>query len=361
MRGFKEGIFDKERVPKQFQRWSPVEALGGLEDVDLEGLWESGKRLILLDVDNTLLPWRSEDVPQHTVDWLARARGLGFDLCILSNTRNPERLGRLSEKLGVEFIRDKFKPNPKMYYLALGKFGVKDDEAVMIGDQLLTDIWGANRAGIDALWVKPMGGKEFVGTKYFSRNIERVIGKILHNYFQADGVDAAVKPGFFRHETVRQLVKFGLVGGVATAVDFGIHYFLMFKAGGSDGALKAEVGKWVISTFGLDWPLDYGHLQDAAYAPLKVPAVMVAIMISYLLNRLYTFRTTHEKVTMKQVFQFYTVALVGMVIAVSVGAVGQRLADASPMMEWAAGSLLGMVAGFFWNFTGQKLWTFRKK
>lgn len=361
MRGFKSGTFERDRVPKQLQRFSPVEALHALEEVDLDGLFASGKRLILLDVDNTLLPWRSEEIPQSTFDWIARARGLGFELCILSNTRNPDRLGRLSEKLGVEFIRDKFKPNPKMFYLALGKFGVEDSAAVMIGDQLMTDIWGANRAGIDAIWVKPIAKREFVGTRYLSRNVELVIGKILHNYFQADGIDADVRPGFFRHEVVQQILKFGIVGAVATAVDIGIHSYLMFGAKIGDVFLHDSVGKWVIERFGLDWPMDREHLLEAAYAPLKFGPVMLAILVSYLLNRWFTFQATHEKASLKQAGQFYAVALVGMLISITVGTIGQRLAQMSEGLNFLAGSGMGMIAGFVWNFTGQRLWTFRKK
>jgi uncharacterized protein len=361
VRHFKSGTFDRHRVPKHFQRFSPVEALHSLEEVDLDVLYSAGKRLILLDVDNTLLPWRSEEIPKSTFDWLARARELGFELCIVSNTRNPERLTRLSSKLGVDFIRDKFKPSPKMYFLALGKYGVEDSETVMIGDQLMTDIWGANRAGIDAIWVKPIGTKEFVGTKYLSRNVERVIGRVLHNYFQSDGADIDVKPGFFRHEVVQQLLKFGIVGAVATAVDIGIHSYLMFGAKLNGVYLHDSVGKWVIDRFALGWPLDREHLLEAAYAPLKFGPVMLAILVSYLLNRWFTFQSTHEKANLKQAGQFYAVALVGMLISITVGTVGQRLAQMSEALNFLAGSGLGMIAGFIWNFTGQRLWTFRKK
>ncbi|MFM9873665.1 MAG: YqeG family HAD IIIA-type phosphatase [Fimbriimonadaceae bacterium] len=361
MRGFKSGTFERHRVPRHLQRFSPVEALHALEEVDLDLLFASGKRLILLDVDNTLLPWKSEEIPQSTIEWLARARGLGFELCILSNTRNPERLGRLSEKLGVDFIRDKFKPSPKMYYLALGKYGVDDSAAVMIGDQLMTDIWGANRAGIDAIWVKPIAKHEFVGTRYLSRNIELMIGRVLHNYFQTEGAIDGVKPGFFHREVVQQLVKFAVVGAIATAVDIGIHSYLMFGAKVGGVYLHDSVGSWVIGQFKLGWPLDREHLLEAAYAPLKFGPVMLAILVSYLLNRWFTFQSTHEKANLKQAGQFYAVALVGMLISITVGTIGQRLAQMSEALNFLAGSGMGMIAGFIWNFTGQRLWTFRKK
>ncbi len=360
MRYFRSGRIHRAAVPWHLRRFSPVAALNALEEVDLQEAHERGKRLILLDVDNTLLPWRAEDVGENTLLWIQEAKELGFDLCIISNTRNPERLKRIAGKLGIDFIRDRFKPSRRMYHLATKKFGHTEAETLMIGDQLLTDIWGANRAGIDAIWVKPIGPTEFVGTKYISRNIERVIGRLLHDHFQ-ESPTAIPEPGFFGHEIFAQLIKFALVGGAATFIDVGLHYFLMFRAQIGGVPLREVAGTWAIHTFNLNWPLDDGHIADAAYAPLKVVPVLLAIIVSYLLNRLYTFKMTHERIRMAQILQFYTVALIGMVISVTVGTIGQRLADANPKLEWAAGTIVGIIAGFIWNFNGQRLWTFRKK
>lgn len=353
MRYFKSGTFEKHRVPKHFRRFSPVEALHSLEEVDLEELYETGKRLILLDVDNTLLPWRSEDVPDSTFAWVAKARALGFELCILSNTRNPERLGRLSEKLKIDFIRDKFKPNPIMYLMALKKYEVPADAAVMIGDQLMTDIWGANRAGVDAIWVKPMGSREFVGTKYLSRNVERVIGKILHNYFQVETADQPVSAGLFKHEIFRQFLKFGMVGAVATVVDLGLHNVLMFRVPG----LQESVGNWVLAG-----PLN-GIFKDvfhAAFAPFKVLTVVLATIVSYLMNRYFTFDQKGEKATWSQAGKFFAVALSAMVINTTVGTLSLNFVHGSEKMQWLVASVVGMVAGVFFNFAGQRLWTFKR-
>ena len=361
MRGFRSGTFNRDQVPKPLRRFSPVEALHELEEVNLDALKEAGKTVLLLDVDNTLLPWRSEEIPDSTLGWVAKAKSLGMSLCVLSNTRHPARLERICARLEIPFLRDRFKPSRRMYLMALEKFGATPGQAVMVGDQLLTDIWGANRTGIDALWVKPIQRKEFVGTTLVSRNIERVIGRFLYRYFQADAADVEGRPGFFRHEVFLQLLKFGLVGGTATVVDLGLHYFLMFKAQSGGEPVREIVGAWAIRSFGLGWPLDEAHLRDAAYGPLKIGPVMLAILVSYFLNRIYTFNATHQKVNVKQMAQFYTVALIGMVISVAVGTMVNRIADASPMFDWATGSFFGTLAGFVWNFNGQRLWTFRKK
>lgn len=361
MRGFRSGTFDRDQVPKALRRFSPVEALHELEEVNLDALKEAGKSVVLLDVDNTLLPWKSEEIPESTLNWVTRAKELGLQLCVLSNTRHPARLERICAKLEIPYLRDRFKPSRRMYLMALSKFGVQPEQAVMVGDQLLTDIWGANRTGIDAVWVKPIHRREFVGTTLVSRNIERVIGKTLYRYFQADAADAEARPGFFRHEVFLQLLKFGLVGGTATVVDLGLHHYLMFDAKVDGEPLTHLAGRWAIDTFRLGWPTDAAHLRDAAFGPLKLGPVILAIFVSYILNRIYTFRATHEKISVKQVAQFYTVALIGMVISVTASTVSNRFMGGSEQAAWAGASVIGMIAGFVWNFNGQRLWTFKQK
>ncbi|MCU0316920.1 MAG: YqeG family HAD IIIA-type phosphatase [Fimbriimonadaceae bacterium] len=360
MKSFRPGTFNTEAVPATLRPFSPNEALSHLEDVDLENLWESGKRLLLLDVDNTLLPWKSREIPSETHEWIARARAIGFELCILSNTRQPERLDSLCQTMGIPYIREKFKPSRQMYLSALEKYSLTPNQAVMIGDQLLTDIWGANRSGIDAIWVRPLGSREFIGTRLVSRNIEKLIGRLLYRYFQDDTPDAERRPGFFGRKIVRQLLKFGIVGAAATLVDLGLHNFLLFHASWNGEPLRNLAGRWAIETFRKGWEVTPSHIHDAAFAPLKVGPVLLAILVSYLLNQAWTFRSKEQKPSVNQAVQFYTVALIGMVISVTVSSTVNRAATGSAEANWAVASLFGMVAGFAWNFTMQRLWTFRK-
>ena len=118
---FRTGKFDRAKIGWLWRGFAPAEAVNALTDIDPEALKARGKSLILLDVDNTLLPWRSEDIPQTTMDWVSRAKALGLDLCILSNTRHPARLTRLAEKLGIEVLMGRVTPSRHMYRAALAK------------------------------------------------------------------------------------------------------------------------------------------------------------------------------------------------------------------------------------------------
>src|SRR5688500_16736844 len=176
---FRAGKFDRTRVAGPWRGFCPHEAVNAIVDIDLAALAARGKKLILIDVDNTLLPWRSEDIPDTTLHWISRARDLGFDICILSNTRHKERLKRLSGMLGIDYLLGRFKPSRRMYFAALEKYSRKADEAIMIGDQLMTDVLGANRSGIEAIWVKQMTDKDLFATK-FNRAMERMVRRFFY-------------------------------------------------------------------------------------------------------------------------------------------------------------------------------------
>lgn len=352
-----QGVYSREAVPKPLRKLCPAVALDSALDVDLEGLAAEGRKLVLLDVDNTIMAWRAESAPPEACDWIQRGKDAGLEFCILSNTRRPERLARIAGELEVEFIRDKFKPNPQGYLLALERFNVKPEEAVMIGDQLLTDVFGASRAGIDSIWVQRLSRKEFLGTKLISRNVERIVGLALRRWFQSEA--DSDRPGFFQKSVVRQLVKFGIVGGTATFVDLGLHNILMFRMAWDGVSLKERVGTWVIQSLGLSWPLAPDRLYDAAFVPLKVPVVMLAIMVSYLLNWAWTFRQPEAKLNVRQGAKFYIVALVGMVISITAGQLTNLVFHADVGTTWALASFVGMVTGFIWNFNVQRRWTFR--
>ena len=61
MNRFRSGTFARDEMPGMLRRFSPSESLATVEEVDLAALQESGKKLVLLDVDNTLMPWRSNE------------------------------------------------------------------------------------------------------------------------------------------------------------------------------------------------------------------------------------------------------------------------------------------------------------
>ncbi|GIV14342.1 MAG: YqeG family HAD IIIA-type phosphatase [Fimbriimonadales bacterium] len=170
--------FDREQVPKWLRRWCPDEHVAHVSEITPERLQALGIRALLLDLDNTITPWRSRQVPETVRQWIQQMKEAGIRLCFVSNTRNLGRLRWLSETLGIPYARGPMKPRRAMLQRAIEMLQVKPDETAIVGDQLFTDVWGGNRLGIYTIWVRPLAPREFVGTK-ISRRVERwLLGKI---------------------------------------------------------------------------------------------------------------------------------------------------------------------------------------
>ncbi len=160
-------------------RFSPDEYYACLTDIDPAGLRSRGFETILLDLDNTLLPWKSSDVPDHSREWVESARTLGMKMCILSNTHYPARLRKIAEELSIPCFHRALKPRRGGFVKASGCLGSSPERSVVVGDQVLTDILGGNLAGMHTILVQPMDHREFIGTK-FSRVIEKIILALLN-------------------------------------------------------------------------------------------------------------------------------------------------------------------------------------
>ncbi|MCO5297425.1 MAG: YqeG family HAD IIIA-type phosphatase [Fimbriimonadaceae bacterium] len=364
MSGFPIGDFDRSAVPFLLRRVCPLQSVETLVDVDLDQLHAKGKTLILLDVDNTLLPWRGLEIPATTRAWIAHARQLGFKMCILSNTRHPERLERLAGELDIAFRRGRFKPSTHMYQMALDEFGVEADEAVMIGDQLFTDVLGANRAGIDSVWVRPMTGRDFIGTKV-SRMGEFLVRRTFHRALRKEGdlmQNGAVSAtsSLMGRPVVRQFIKFCIVGGTSTVIDVGLHYVLMFVLTVNGELLSLAFGRWLLTATGSVAP-DAGDATQISFTVFKVVSASVAILNSFIWNRRWTFRIRGKEDRHRQLVKFVAVAVIGMVLNTLIASGLNSVIPGHPKRSWAIATAVATVAVAFWNFMGQKLWTFRAK
>jgi hypothetical protein len=156
----------------------PDERVKRISEIDLARLKSEGFEALMLDLDNTLCPWQSREVPDDVRQWLEQAKSLGMRVCIVSNTHNPRRLRQIAEELGVPSLDRALKPRQRGFARAAEMVGSCPEHAVVVGDQILTDILGGNRAGMRTILVEPMHPREFIGTK-ISRVIERAIFKLL--------------------------------------------------------------------------------------------------------------------------------------------------------------------------------------
>lgn len=159
-------------------------AATALENVDIEELYLSGKRFIILDIDNTITRWKSLDVADPVKKWLKDAKNRGFELFLLSNNHNRQRSKNMAEKFDAKWCEIKHKkPSRKAFEEALTYLNADKNLTVMIGDQMYGDMLGAKRAGIDGILLDPIAETEAPITKIL-RVWERLMGRKI--VYQSD-------------------------------------------------------------------------------------------------------------------------------------------------------------------------------
>lgn len=141
-----------------------------LHDIDLESLRSSGVRLLLVDIDNTLVPWGAIDVDERLQEWISEAGKL-FEIVLVSNRRS-KGAKILSRKLGLNCISPAYKPFPLKMKWACATMGISPSESAIIGDQIVTDILAGKLGGYKTVLLEPISNREFTGTK-INRAIER--------------------------------------------------------------------------------------------------------------------------------------------------------------------------------------------
>jgi len=324
-------------------------------------LYAQGLRLLLLDVDNTLLPWHGEEFDQQIHDWIDRAKQAGLNLCVISNTKRVDRLTLLTQKLGVEFVRGKFKPSKDMFELAMTKFGATPEQTAMIGDQLFTDMLGANRAGVHTYLVEPHSKKEFVGTRLISRTLEKLVRPSLQKAVLDEDDDLPiVKPeGFFERRIVRQFAKFCVVGGSSFIIDFALRFIIMRYVPWS-GRLMSEVGgEWLVKSF----PSLLGHIDKPQNAFVYVAATIsgtIAMINSFYWNRKWTFGIHGEEERGTQMKRFFILSIGVLLLNALISGTLNNLIPGHPSRSLAIATFVATAIGAVCNFIGQRLWAFRR-
>ena len=136
----------------------PTEYYDSTYSIDFEHYYRLGYRAVLFDIDNTLVP---HDFPsdERSEELLHRLMTIGFRVCFVSNNKEP-RVASFNEKIGAEYVFKAGKPKNTGYKKAMEMLGTTRGTTLFVGDQLYTDIWGANRAGIHSILVKPIDKHE---------------------------------------------------------------------------------------------------------------------------------------------------------------------------------------------------------
>ena len=126
---------------------------------------------IVLDIDNTLTTHNNPVPPQSSMDWLARVKKAGIKLIIVSNNK-PPRVEPFAQLLDLEYVANGRKPLTYGINEAVRRMGFEKSDIAAIGDQIFTDIMGANLAGIRSCFVYPLEPETSLPFR-FKRTIEK--------------------------------------------------------------------------------------------------------------------------------------------------------------------------------------------
>ncbi len=142
--------------------FSPLPRLitDALTDITPELLRSRDIRLLMLDFDNTIVPYTTSTPTPLMEQWLREMTQSDIQLCVVSNSRN-DRVKIFCEKYGIPCITQAKKPFTKGIKECLCKFGTEPKRAALVGDQIFTDTLGANSAGVTSILVKAIDNHNF--------------------------------------------------------------------------------------------------------------------------------------------------------------------------------------------------------
>lgn len=161
---------------KMFERFFPDEYVASTYVIPFEKLYEEGYRGVIFDIDNTLVP-HGAPADERAKKLFERLERIGFASCLISNNQE-KRVRMFNRDIGTRYIYNAHKPSTKNYIRAMELMGTDRSSTIFVGDQLFTDVWGAKRAGIRNILVRPIHPKEEIQI-VLKRYLEKLV---LHFY-----------------------------------------------------------------------------------------------------------------------------------------------------------------------------------
>ncbi|KAB2333945.1 YqeG family HAD IIIA-type phosphatase [Bacillus mesophilum] len=160
----------------------PNQHVKSIFEITPDTLAEKGVKGIITDLDNTLVEWDRPNATPKLIKWFEDMKNSNIKVTIVSNN-NENRVKAFSEPLNIPFIYQARKPMGRAFRRALAEMDLQQEETVVIGDQLLTDVLGGNRSGFHTVLVVPVAQTDGFVTR-FNRKVER---RIL-NFFRKKGM-----------------------------------------------------------------------------------------------------------------------------------------------------------------------------
>lgn len=159
----------KKFIPKLYQK--------NVFQINYDKLKIKGIRLLIFDLDNTL-SLIDESVPSYEIKKLINRLSKDFKILVASNNKE-KRVKLFCQELKCDYIYSSLKPTKKLWCFVKKKYGLKNKQIAIIGDQLVTDIFLGNRFGMYPILVDPKGEKDLKITsinRFIETKIKKKIG-----------------------------------------------------------------------------------------------------------------------------------------------------------------------------------------
>jgi hypothetical protein len=151
----------------------PRHTVRRFDELNCEVLQRSGIRGVMIDLDNTLVPWPSIDIDPAAEEWVQRLQSEGIQVCLVTNALHRTRARTAAKPLGVPWVHQASKPLWTGFQRGMEILGTTPEETAMVGDQVFTDIFGGNLLGLFTVLVDPLGTRDAFLTKLLQRPFER--------------------------------------------------------------------------------------------------------------------------------------------------------------------------------------------
>ena len=142
----------------------PNEYLESVKEITIELLQKNQIKGLVLDVDNTLIDF-NKHMPDGIKEWVQNLKGQGIKFCILSNSNHVEKIKTVAGKIEVPYLYFAKKPTKRGFIKACQLLNLKNENVASVGDQIFTDVIGANRCHMFSILVKPIDKKDYLVTK----------------------------------------------------------------------------------------------------------------------------------------------------------------------------------------------------
>lgn len=163
-----EGIFKHMEDEKLINWYVPDVYQPDIYTIDYKKLKERGIKLITFDLDDTIVPKITNRMPNPAPTLMSDLKKMGFNVMLISNSKNKKKVEGFAEKLNVEYsIAEAKKPGGEAFEKARKKYPLEEKQIAHVGNSIMNDVGGANPSGIITCLV-------------------RYVGDIPHNVIQVD-------------------------------------------------------------------------------------------------------------------------------------------------------------------------------